>query len=92
VFKMNGVDKIAQERKEQIEKHGYSVENDCRYVEGQLLMAVAAIVQMDVDRWPADWNRAGYTKIMSKPRAEQLAIAGALIAAEIDCELAYNGN
>lgn len=88
---MNGVDKIAQERKEQIEKHGYTVENDCRYVEGQLLMAATAIIQVDDDHWPADWNRAEYLKIMAKPRADQLAIAGALIAAEIDCEEAYNG-
>ena len=89
---MNGIDKIAKERKEQIEKHGYTVENDLRYVKGQLLMAATAIIQVDDEHWPTDWDKGQYEKIMAKPRTDQLAIAGALVAAEIDCDIAYNGN
>lgn len=81
-----GIELIAEERQEQIEKHGYDViKGDC-YDECELAEAAYAYLIYDPNDarsdgakvWPWDdgWN--------PKDRISNLVRAGALIAAEID--------
>ncbi|MGJ1424535.1 hypothetical protein ACR79B_11120 [Sphingobacterium spiritivorum] len=81
-MKKTGIELIAQERKEQITKHKFSSENDAIYTEEQLRKAAASIIIHDHAIFP--WSPEYYLHIMEKTEVEQLTIAGALIAAEID--------
>ena len=86
--KKTGVELIAIERQEQIEKHGRSIQDDQIYTEHQLPFAAIAYAIPDglesVNRkhyWPWSlhwWNPSPENRI------KELAKAGALIAAEID--------
>jgi len=84
-----GIELIAQERAEQIEKHGRSIKQDAELNDrGQLLYAakiLAGAIYPNVRELPPygwDNNIGGY--MCAKPQQERLVIAGALIAAEID--------
>lgn len=92
-----GAELIAQERAEQIQKHGFTPERDRAYTDQELLQAAVSLLLLDetlflynggsedaADCWPENWNFDLFCKIESKDRIEQLQIAGALIAAEID--------
>lgn len=85
-----GIELIAIERQEQIEKHGRSIEKDVEINEGEELAQVASALcypfhyAHDNDDYPENWDRELISKMVSKPRIERLIIAGALIAAEID--------
>lgn len=89
-MKKTGIELIAQERKEQIEKHKISVEEDVRINElGELRMAANTLTGvLDGDEirpynpWP--WKKAAWEKICAKSYKDRLVVAGALIAAEID--------
>lgn len=77
-----GIELIADERKEQIEKHNFSNERDAQYVDGELVDAAMQYLGGDIiSCWPENWNEKYY-----KPgdRITELKRAGALIAAEID--------
>jgi hypothetical protein len=81
-FNSTGINVIAQERREQIEKHGFSMKNDLKYNNNELVDAAAQYLLTDaVSCWPENWKEEDY-----KPgdRIEELKRAGALIAAEID--------
>lgn len=88
-----GIELIAEERQEQIEKHGRSISQDVTYnsgLEKPLTKAAAALTMehgnslaMQTMR-PQNWDAEIWNKMMSKPYKERLIIAGALIAAEID--------
>ena len=81
---MKGLDLISAERHEQIDVHGYDNENDDLYRDGELgECAVFAIIGAP-EYYPSDWNERTKKKIFEKDRIGQLAVAGALIAAEID--------
>lgn len=91
-----GVELIAQERKEQIEKHGRSIESDVANNDaGQMLWMAEWLIQagnfsedaalrVATSYCPYDWNEKIIFKMMMKPPKQRLIIAGALIAAEID--------
>lgn len=81
---MTGAQRIAKERDEQITKHGYTKEKDQAHLSFELVSAAEAIIATDHRLWPHFWNINVYHKIQMKPRAEQLQIAGAFLAAEID--------
>jgi hypothetical protein len=89
---MTGIELIAEERREQIEKHGITVKYDAEYnTEEQLANAAELLVAADhiitndpLDYLPKDWNGKLWMKMWNKPYKERLIIAGALIAAEID--------
>lgn len=93
-MKKTGIDLIAQERKEQIEKHGYSIELDSLENEHYQLSEAAGIltcldtndllVDNSDDCCPVKWNEIIWKKMFNKSYKERLIIAGALIAAEID--------
>ena len=80
-----GIELIAIERQEQIEKHGrtihYDIENN---TDSQLQLGAEALLDNDFDKFPALWDDAICYKMLEKSLKERLIIAGALIAAEID--------
>lgn len=80
----SGINEIAIERKEQIEKHGWSLENDQYYSRGQLGCAAKYALMSYTGIWPPDWDPYFKVKVDKKPLIERLRVAGALIAAEID--------
>lgn len=89
-----GIELIAQERKEQIEKHGFSIEKDHEYYkEFELLQAALFCIDQSVEGgyglktridWPKKWDKHFRNKILDKNTIGKLKVAGALIAAEID--------
>jgi hypothetical protein len=81
-----GVQLIAQERREQIEKHGRTLKYDAEANKyGQLLTgAIQLLLQQGNLKPPDGWNEAMWNKMMAKNEIDRLTIAGALIAAEID--------
>lgn len=81
-MELTGIELIVNERKEQLEKHGYSLERDSIYDNQELIKFSGSIIYENIDLYP--WNRTLFQHIKIKPRIEQLAIAGALIAAELD--------
>lgn len=96
-----GIELIAEERKEQIEKHGRTVEKDASENVYLQLSEAASVLALDyphmcleqddveTDHCPHGWNSDIWIKMVRKPYKERLIIAGALIAAEID-RLNYN--
>lgn len=91
-----GIELIAIERQEQIEKHGWSLENDQCYSDGELIQACQYALCDDprfqyVFGWPSGWDNHYKEKIWIKTRLERLIVAGALICAEID-RLNANGS
>lgn len=84
-----GAELIQDERLEQQVKHGYDSYHDSAInSDGQLVDAatiIANIETMTIHDWrEIGWNDDRYYHIKKKSKVEQLAIAGALIAAEID--------
>lgn len=86
-----GIELIAQERAEQIEKHGRTIEKDVELNDDQqlslaaeMLLAVEHEEGIDSESYPDGWDKEICTYMISKPYKERLIIAGALIAAEID--------
>lgn len=93
-MKPTGIELITQERYEQIEKHGYTVQEDIyRYDEevtgkypepSDLVEAAIASIYGDKSKFPY-WEESKYIdNICQKEYIARLAVAGALIAAEID--------
>ena len=86
-----GIELIAQERKEQIEKHGFDDDYN-QNTNYQLKKAALYALTLDREHYPTTWEFWFHDKLANKKSrmAEsdfylaQLKIAGALIAAEID--------
>jgi len=81
---MNGIELISKERDEQINKHGCSIKNDIGSINEELLDVALFTITGNSDFYPRGWNDEFKSKLHKKDRIEQLAVAGALIAAEID--------
>lgn len=88
-----GVSLIAQERWEQIHKHGFDETNDEDYDRGQLVQAACFCIDkyiesaygvMAIHDWPYGWGSEFKNKILAKNHKGKLKVAGAFIAAEID--------
>ena len=79
-----GIELITQERREQIEKHGWDVKNDSNYENEELLQAAVYCINQEIEEWPTGWDVYFQDKIIAKDRIGQLKVAGAFIAAEID--------
>ncbi len=90
-----GIELIAIERQEQIEKHEMTVEVDVIDNPNFQLSSAAQILCGDDDFFlkldnpmedlcPDGWNLKNWEKMTKKPYMERLVISGALIAAEID--------
>ena len=82
---MTGIEMIAKERQEQIEKHGRTIEKDVRE-NSDYQLSIGALKLLDpTDQLPPNgWDINIYNKMRHKPYKDRLIIAGALIAAEID--------
>lgn len=80
----SGIDLIAYERQEQIEKHGFTLSHDQQYNGGQLAYAAMYCLTLNTDFWPNDWSVEWQQKIIKKDYPQRLAVAGALLAAEAD--------
>jgi hypothetical protein len=90
-----GIELIAQERKEQIEKHGRTVRDDVRFNKvRQLASGAKRLIEINPDplNAPFDWDVDIWQKMCRKDYKERLVIAGALIAAEIDRLLNSDNN
>lgn len=88
-----GIELIAEERQEQIEKHSISIEHDFIYNSGfeKPLSKAASALTLEhrntiasILMRPKGWDDEIWLKMMNKSYKERLIIAGALIAAEID--------
>jgi len=81
-----GIELIAAERQEQIEKHGRTLETDIECnSDYQLQIAAVKMIQDRNDTPPPyGWDESIWDKMITKGKKERLIIAGALIAAEID--------
>ena len=90
-MKKSGIDLIAEERREQIEKHGYDEKHDSRYndpnahhIGSDLRMAAMHALWPEGQFYPPTWGSLFSENLVRKTYKERLIIAGALIAAEID--------
>jgi len=84
-----GVELIAQERAEQIEKHGRTINEDLKYnPSGELIMAAEALIcdfgNGNWNKFPNRWDNDICRKMINKPLKERMIIAAALLAAQID--------
>ena len=83
---MSGIELIAIERQEQIEKHGFTTDIDVVTNDDYELRVAAMRMIGDRNDYepPVGWNKKIWAKMMAKEKKGKLIIAGALIAAEID--------
>lgn len=85
-----GIELIAQERQEQIDKHGRTLSQDKEYNKDSQLQDAARGLIEEPRRAryrnipPIGWDLSIWQKMWDKSYKERLIIAGALIAAEID--------
>lgn len=81
----SGDELIAEERMEQVTKHGKSIIDDMRlWKDGELVQSALAVVAGVLDMMPSIWDRGTCERMIAKTYSQRLVIAGALIAAEID--------
>jgi len=81
-----GITMISNERKSQRDS-GYNAEHDDKINDnGQLAIAAVRLITAIPNRTPAPngWGLSNWNKLLLKPYVERLAIAGGLLAAEID--------
>lgn len=78
---MTGSELIKSERLRQIDKEGWSFEHDDQHNRGELIEAALCYIDPDIATWP--WDKS-WDKRNQHNHIRRLAIAGALIAAEID--------
>ena len=82
---LNGIELIADERQEQIEDHGRTVENDVKTnSDEQLRRAATRLFTKGETPAPKGWDDRIWRKMHGKTYKERLIIAGALMAAELD--------
>jgi hypothetical protein len=85
-----GIELIAEERREQIEKHGWSKGHDSNYQNKELQQAAYYCLMLAEYKgykgqnrfWPEDWGTHFEHKIINKPVISKLIVAGALLMAE----------
>lgn len=91
---MTALELVAQERKEQIEKHGWTLEHDKEHAHGELLKVAATLCVMDTDAVVIDPDGYGThddpwgleTKL-AKDDIHRLKVIAALVIAQLDVEL-----
>lgn len=75
----------AFERYEQLNKHGFSIENDYAfYKNGELKQAAMFCINPTVYSWPRGWDLHFKDKILIKSEIERAIIASAFLASEAD--------
>ncbi|MBK8609124.1 MAG: hypothetical protein IPL84_04055 [Chitinophagaceae bacterium] len=81
---MTGIELIAEERKEQLEKHSRTITEDVLFNRNGELVEGALATIFTVYNFPPSWDKDICEKIRKKPRFQRLIIAGAFLAAELD--------
>jgi len=88
---IKGIHLIAEERSEQINKHGRTIASDFQQNEnGQLAIGAMMLLAVDFEEgidsasYPQGWDHDLCAKMLAKNYKDRLVMAGALIAAEID--------
>lgn len=90
-----GLGLITKERKDQLKKHNRTIEADVSINSNEQLSKAASILVYNGDgcltvediveeHCPEHWDECDWEKLVSKSYEERLAVAGALIAAELD--------
>lgn len=79
-----GIELITEERAEQIQKHGFDANRDDNYTIEELKDVATYLLTGEARFYPHTWSKEWKDKFDKKTRIEKLAIAGALLAAEID--------
>lgn len=88
-----GIELIAQERKEQIRKHGFTKAWDRRYNGGELVQGALCTLEKvgrgpgftnEKHPWPGGWSTHFNDKIRFKDDVGKLIVAGAFYMAEND--------
>lgn len=91
----SGIELIKTERKEQIEKHGFSLEKDREFYQKKELVQAAYYCLMLAEFgnhagknrfWPEGWDRYFEHKIINKNVIGKLTVAGAFLMAENERE------
>jgi len=83
--KKTGIELIAEERQEQLTKHGRTIERDIEENPmGELMQGAIACLKGLENNFPISWDNNFTQNVVRKPIEQRLIIAGALIAAEID--------
>ncbi len=83
---MNGIELIAKERSEQIEKHGYTFDHDLEHGYMTLLNAAAAYMFRDPYKWPFEPKSLKLSRI----NIDNYKKAGAFVAAAMDVLIGPN--
>lgn len=86
-----GLSLISDERREQLQKHGRSIQFDMdANCMGQLAEAAGMLCYPEISELKCDdtplvgWDQALWEKMVGKDYQQRLVIAGALIVAELD--------
>lgn len=85
-----GFELICDERREQIEKHGWTLEHDKDHTNGELVQAALFCIEqskwpkIEIAVWPEFWERDFEWKIRNKSEIGKLVVAGAFYLAETD--------
>ncbi len=96
----SGIELIAEERQEQITKHGFCKEHDKDYIKKELIQAANYCLMLAGFKgffgrnifWPDGWNIKFEHKIIAKSTVGKLVVAGAFLMAENDrrCDSFYS--
>ena len=81
---LGGIQIIAKERQEQVEKHGFTIEHDQQHMVGELVGAAMFTLTKISSYYPSWWDERYKVKLSNKTGVEALKVAGAYLAAEID--------
>lgn len=84
VISTYAIEEIKRERLEQINKHGFDINDDLYYHNNELLTAALYCIGDARSFWPSNWDVKFEEKIKAKTFIDRLVVAAALIAAEID--------
>lgn len=85
-----GIELISEERREQIEKHGWSLGHDSNYQAKELQQAAYYCLMLAEYKgykgenrfWPEDWSNQFEHKVINKSVIGKLTVAGAFLMAE----------
>lgn len=81
---MSVLELIEQERKEQVEKHGFTSKHDDQYGQFELLRAAKYCITGNAKDWPNDWGSSFRKKIDGKSYNQKLIVAAAFLVAELE--------
>lgn len=88
---MKGIELVAKEREEQINKHGFTLEDDSFYKSNELIKAALFCIDSNTFEFPYHWNVGNRNALLRKDKIGKLTCAAAFIIAQLDQELINTG-